>query len=60
MKEFVDQEETKVEDAEDKPDNTFDGSDKKTDDTQEEDLPLGIIHMIGGPNHLISRIKSEG
>ena len=51
LKEFVDQEKTKVEDAKDKSNLRFDRSDEETDDTQEEDLPLGIIHIIEGPNN---------
>ena len=44
MKEFVDQEKTRAEDAKAKPNLRFDWSNEEIDDTQEEDLPLGIIH----------------
>ena len=44
LKEFVDQEKTRSEEAETKPNPRFDRSIEETDDTQEEDLLLGIIH----------------
>ena len=52
MKEFVDQEKTKSEEAEAKSNHGFDRSNEETNDTPEEDLPLVIIHMIRNPNHL--------
>ena len=52
MKEFVDQEKTRAKEVDTKPIPKFNWSDEETDDTQEEDLSLGIIYMIGGPNYL--------
>ena len=39
----------------------FDQSNEEIDNTMEEDLPLGVIHMIGGPNHpnLENRIRGK-
>ena len=51
MKEFVDQEKIKAEEAEAKPTPKFDWSNEEIDNTLEKDLPLEIIHMIRGPNH---------
>ena len=51
MKEFVDQVKTRAEETEAKPNSRFDQSSERIDKTQEEDLPLGTIHVIGGPNH---------
>ena len=59
MKEFIDQEKTRAEEAEAKPNPRFDRSNEEIDDTLEEDY--GIIHMIGGSNHpnLENRIRGE-
>ena len=53
LKEFVDKEKTRVEKVEAKPNPRFDRGDDKAKRTvsDEEDIPLGTIHMIGGPHH---------
>ncbi|GFS37095.1 hypothetical protein Acr_00g0049800 [Actinidia rufa] len=43
-------EKTRAKEADVKPNTRFDWNNGETDDTM-EDLPLGTIHMIGGPNH---------
>ena len=61
MKEFVDQEKTRAEEAKAKPNPRFGWSNEETDNTLEEDLPLEIIHIIEDPNHpnLENRIWGE-
>ena len=49
LKEFVDREKTQEEEAKVKPNARFDWSNEETNNTLEEDLSLGTIHMIGGP-----------
>ena len=57
LKKFVDQEKTKVEAAEVKPNPRFDRDIDEVDDALEEDLPLGTIHMIEAQIISISRIR---
>ncbi|GFS42094.1 hypothetical protein Acr_00g0078070 [Actinidia rufa] len=63
LKEFVDNEKTRAEVTEAKttmrPDRG--GNEIKAIDTEDEDLPLGTIHMIGGPSHpsLENKIRSK-
>ena len=61
LKKFVDQEKTRIEEVEVKPSRRFDQSNKEIDNTLEEDLLMGIIHMIGAPNHhnLENRIQGN-
>ncbi|GFS30822.1 hypothetical protein Acr_00g0014350 [Actinidia rufa] len=61
LKEFVDQEKTKVEKDEVRLNLRFNHDRDETDDALEEDLPLGTIHMIMGPNHhdIENRIRGE-
>ncbi|XP_057493157.1 uncharacterized protein LOC130778645 [Actinidia eriantha] len=64
LKEFVDHEKTRVEaveaEANRRPDRVREMSEEAAD-VEDEDLPLGTIHMIGGPNDpgLESKIRSE-
>ncbi|GFZ00952.1 hypothetical protein Acr_14g0005870 [Actinidia rufa] len=64
LKEFVDDEKTRAEAAEieanRRPDRGREEA-EETADPEDEDLPLGTIHMIGGPNDpsLESKIRSE-
>ncbi|GFS30010.1 hypothetical protein Acr_00g0009670 [Actinidia rufa] len=64
LKEFVDNEKTQAEVAEveanRRPDRVREETEEATD-AEDEDLPLGTIHMIGGPNDpsLESKIRSE-
>ena len=53
MKEFVDDEKTRAEKAEVRPNPRFNQGDNEIDKTidEEDDLPLRTIHMIGGPHH---------
>ncbi|GFZ12693.1 hypothetical protein Acr_23g0010780 [Actinidia rufa] len=50
-REFVGQEKTKAEETKIRPNPRFDCNREGADDALEEDLPPGIIHMIGGLNH---------
>ncbi|GFZ03392.1 hypothetical protein Acr_16g0000160 [Actinidia rufa] len=63
LKEFVDEEKTRVEKTEAKPNSRFDRGDNDSQETadEEEDLPLVTIHMIGGPHYpdLENRIQGE-
>ena len=63
MKEFIDEDKTRVEKAEAKPNLRFDRGDDEIEQTVngEEDLPLGTIHMTEGPHHpnLKNRIQGE-
>ncbi|GFS32686.1 hypothetical protein Acr_00g0024030 [Actinidia rufa] len=63
LKEFVDEEKTRAEEAKAKLNPRFDRDDEEIERTayDEEDLPLGTIHMIGGPHHpeLENRIQGE-
>ncbi|GFZ19922.1 O-Glycosyl hydrolases family 17 protein [Actinidia rufa] len=64
LKEFIDEGKTQAEKDEAKPYPRFDrGRDDEPNPmaNEEEDLPLGAIHMIGGPNHpdLENRIRGE-
>ncbi|GFZ19655.1 hypothetical protein Acr_28g0003600 [Actinidia rufa] len=64
LKEFVDNEKTRAEAAEAEADRRPDRVREETEgaaDAEDEDLPLGTIHMIGGPNDpsLESKIQSE-
>ena len=51
MKEFVDDEKTREEKVEVRPNPRFEQGDDEIDRTvdEEDDLSLGTIHMIGGP-----------
>ena len=52
MKEFVDQERTRAKEVRVKPNPKFDrGNDETDKNLEEEDVLLGTIHIIGGPNH---------
>ncbi|GFZ01607.1 damaged DNA binding 2 [Actinidia rufa] len=51
LNEFVDKEKTKEEEAKVRSNPRFDRDKYEADDALEEDLSLGTIHMIGGPNH---------
>ena len=57
----MDKEKTQVKKAKIRPNPRFDRGDDEIDKTteEEEDLPLGTIHMIGGPNYpnLDNRIR---
>ncbi|GFY97538.1 hypothetical protein Acr_12g0000790 [Actinidia rufa] len=63
LKEFVDNEKTRAKATEAKttmrPNRG--GNEIEAVDTEDEDLPLGTIHMIGGPSHpsLENKIRSE-
>ena len=59
MKEYIDQEMTKVEEVEVRPNSRFDRGNDKENDALEEDLPLGTIH-IGGLNHFYLENKIQG
>ncbi|GFY86367.1 hypothetical protein Acr_05g0000060 [Actinidia rufa] len=64
LKEFVDNEKTRAEAAEAEADRRPDRVKEETEeaaDEEDENLPLGTIHMIGGPNDpsLESKIRSE-
>ena len=54
LKEFIDEAKTQAEKTKVRPNPRFDRDKSKLDKVMEEDedLPLGTIHMIGGPNHL--------
>ena len=56
LKEYVDQEKTRVEEVEVRPNPMFDRSNAETKDAMEEDFPLGTIHMIGRPTDLMNKI----
>ncbi|GFZ09869.1 hypothetical protein Acr_21g0004680 [Actinidia rufa] len=64
LKEFVDNEKTRTEAAEaeanGRPDRVKEET-KEAANAEDEDIPLGTIHMIGGPNdpNLESKIRSE-
>ena len=60
MKKYVDEEKTWAKKAKVKPNPRFDRGKNETDKTvkEEEDLPLGTIHMIGAQITLILRIES--
>ena len=51
LKEYVDQEKTKAEKIKVRSNPKFDRGNDEDDNALEEDIPLGIIHMIHGPNH---------
>ncbi|GFZ11260.1 hypothetical protein Acr_22g0006580 [Actinidia rufa] len=51
LKEFIDQEKTEAKKAKVRPKPRFDRGNDEADDALTEDLPLGTIHMIRGPNH---------
>ena len=59
----MDEEKTRAENAEVRPNQRFDRGDDEIDKAinEEEDLPLGTIHMVGGLNHpdLENRIQGE-
>ncbi|GFY85297.1 hypothetical protein Acr_04g0000350 [Actinidia rufa] len=64
LKEFVDNEKTRAEVAEAEANRRPDRVREETEeaaDAEDEDLPLGTIHMIGGPNDpsLESKIRNE-
>ncbi|GFS35059.1 hypothetical protein Acr_00g0037570 [Actinidia rufa] len=64
LKEFVDNEKTRAEAAEVEANRRPDRVREETEEAanaEDEDLPLGTIHMIGGPNDpsLESKIRSE-
>ncbi|GFS37062.1 hypothetical protein Acr_00g0049520 [Actinidia rufa] len=64
LKEFVDNEKTQAEAAEAEANRRPDRVREETEeaaDAKDEDLPLGTIHMIGGPNDpsLESKIRNE-
>ncbi|GFS41376.1 hypothetical protein Acr_00g0073960 [Actinidia rufa] len=64
LKEFVDEEKTRAEITEARPNSRFDrggGDVEKAIDVGDKDLPLGTIHMIKGPNDLSleNRVWSE-
>ena len=61
LKEFVDQEKTKVEKDKVRLNLRFNHDRDETDDALEKDLSLGTIHMIMGPNHhdIENRIRGE-
>ena len=50
LNEFVDQEKTKADEAKVRPNMRFDLDRDEDDNALEEDLPIGTIHMIGGPH----------
>ena len=52
LKEYVDQEKTKVEEVEIRPNTMFDRNKDEADNALKEDLSCGNIHMIGDLNHL--------
>ena len=60
LKEFVDQEKTKVDEAEVIPTPRFDCDRDEADDALEEDLPLETIHIIGGLKHPDIEIRIRG
>ena len=51
MNEFVDKEKTSTKEVEAKPNPRFDQSNEEIDNTLEKDIPLGIIHILGGQNY---------
>ena len=52
LEECVDEEKIQEEKADIRPNPRFDRGNDETDKTmEEEDLSMGTIHMIGGPNH---------
>ncbi|GFZ09192.1 hypothetical protein Acr_20g0010000 [Actinidia rufa] len=64
LKEFIDNEKTRAEVAETEADKRPDrvrAEMEEAADAEDEDLPLGIIHMIGGPNDpsLENKIQNE-
>ncbi|GFS32725.1 hypothetical protein Acr_00g0024210 [Actinidia rufa] len=63
LKEFIDEEKTRAKRIEARPNSRFNLGDDETEHTadEEEDLPLGTIHMIKGPHHpdLKNRIWGE-
>ncbi|XP_057489449.1 uncharacterized protein LOC130775334 [Actinidia eriantha] len=62
-KSFIDNEKTRAKVIEAETDARPDrgGNENEAVDTEDEDLPLGTIHMIGGPSHpnLENKIRSE-
>ncbi|XP_057509141.1 uncharacterized protein LOC130791829 [Actinidia eriantha] len=63
LKEFIDDEKTRVEAVEAKTSPRFDRGNNEVEkavNMEDEDLPLGTIHMIGGPNDpgLENRVRS--
>ena len=60
LKEFIDQEKNKEEEAGAKLNPKFYRNNKEIDNILEEDLSLGTIHMIGGWITLILRTKLGG
>ena len=58
LKEFVDKEKTRAKEAVVKSNPTFYQSNEETDNTLEDDLLLGTIHMIGAQITLILIIES--
>ena len=61
MKKFVDQEKTKAENIDVKPNPRFDRERKDVGNALEEDLPIRTIHMIGSTHdpELENRIRGE-
>ncbi|GFY82889.1 hypothetical protein Acr_02g0011290 [Actinidia rufa] len=63
LKEFIDEEKTQAKKVKVRLNPRFDRGDNETDKAmdEEEKLPLGTIHMIGGPNHpdFENRIQGE-
>ena len=63
LKEFVDEDKPQAKKAKARPNLRFDRGDDDTERTmdEEEDLPLGAIHMIGAPHHqyLENKIRGE-
>ena len=51
---------TQAEEAKVRPNPRFDRSNEEIDNTLEEDISLGIIHMIGTQITLVLRIESKG
>ena len=58
LKKFIDQERTRADEVEVKPNTRFDRGNEEIEDVMEEDLPLGTIHIIRGPYHpnLVNKI----
>ena len=62
MKEFEDQEKTRMGEAEVRPNSRFNQGDDEANKItkEEEDLSLGTIHMIEGLNHPYLKNKIRG
>ena len=61
LKKFIDQERTRADEVEVKPNTRFDRGNEEIEDAMERHLPLETSHMVGGPYHpdLVNKIRGK-